>query len=59
MPEARGLHGQFSFGEAKSHFNLPAPHVNEDDLPGILDRFERFVGQQVKRRASFAWARNN
>ena len=59
MPEAGGLHGQFGFGEAKGHLDLPAAHVDEDDPPGMLDGFERLVGEQVERSASLARARND
>ena len=54
MPEARGFHGELSFGEAKRHLNLPTSHIDEDDLPGILDGFKRLIGQQIQGSTPFS-----
>lgn len=47
MPETRGFHSEFGFGKAKSHFNLPPTHVDEDNMPSMIDGVELFVGKQI------------
>lgn len=43
VPEARGLHSEFSLGKTISHFDLPATHVEKDDLPGVVSGLEGFI----------------
>jgi hypothetical protein len=49
VPEARGLHGEFGLREAIGHCDLPAAHVEKDDLPSVVSRLEGVIGQQVER----------
>jgi hypothetical protein len=46
-PEARAFHSEFSFGEAEDGFDLPAAGVSKHNTPGIIDRRDRFVGEQI------------
>jgi hypothetical protein len=46
-PEARAFQGQFAFGRAKAGFNRPSPLIGEKDLPSLVFREDRLIGQQV------------
>lgn len=58
VPEPGRLHGEFTLGKVESHLNLPAAHVDEDDVPGVVDGGKRLIGEQVKRCAALAGTRN-
>ena len=50
-PEAWTFEGKFGLEEAERGFNLPAPGIGVEDLPGVLGRGDGLVGQEVPGRA--------
>lgn len=59
LPEARTFTRQFTFAQAPRHLDRPAPGIGEDDLAGILLIGDRFGGEQIPGRPSFAGTRHD
>ncbi len=46
IKDADTFNGEFGFIEAEIGLDLPSAVIAQDNAPGILDRKDRFVGQQ-------------
>jgi hypothetical protein len=57
-PKSRALHRQFAFGEAVGHLDLPAASISQHEAPSVIGSGDRFIGEQIPRGATFAWAGN-
>jgi len=51
MEQSRGFKSQLGFGKAQRHFDLPAPGISKNNLPGLLSIFNSFGGEQIPRLA--------
>jgi len=52
--QSGAFEGQFGFGVADGHFDLPTAGIRQGDLPGQLWRVSRLVGEQIPGRLSFS-----
>jgi len=47
VAEARALNGEFGFEEAEAGFDLPATGIGKEHLPGIVDRSDGLIGEEM------------
>ena len=52
--KARALESQLGFVEADGHFDLPAPGISEDDLPGEVGSMSGLRGEEIPGGLAFA-----
>ena len=52
--KARALEGQFGFVVADGHFDLPAPGIGEDGLPGEVGGMSGLRGEEIPGGLAFA-----
>jgi hypothetical protein len=57
--DAETFEGQFTFVEAKGHFDIPAACISQDNGPGVIRSRDQFIGEQIPGFASGAWASND
>ena len=48
-PEAGGFKGEFGFGIAKSHFNLPPAGISENNTPSLVVARDGFISEEIPR----------
>jgi hypothetical protein len=46
-PESGRFEGEFGFGIAKSHFNLPSTGISENNRPSVVVARKRLIGEEV------------
>ena len=59
VPKTGTLQSKLRFSVAEGDFNLPAATVGEDNAPRIINRLNRFIGEQIPGFATFAGSGNN
>ena len=52
--QSQGFDEQFAFLKPETFLNLEAPHIREDDVPGLLARLDRLIGEQIPRLTPLA-----
>jgi hypothetical protein len=52
--EPEGFDQEFSFLKTEAFLDFPTANRGEGDLPGLLRRLYRFIGEQIPGFASFA-----
>jgi len=57
--QAQGFDEQFAFLKTETFFDLEAPHVREDDVPGLRDGLDGLIGEQIPRFTPLALAHHH
>jgi len=57
--QARALESQLGFAVTDGQLDLPSAVVGQDDPPGIVDRSNGFVGEEIPGYAAFSRTGND